>query len=78
MEKFNLKNQALKVHEKKLQQQLQQRKEMGKAEYEVENESVRVYTERLRKLEKQFYQLCLDRLSVDCVVCELEVYAREQ
>ncbi|KAM7396417.1 hypothetical protein PAMP_019458 [Pampus punctatissimus] len=32
--KFNLKNQALKAQEKKLQQQLQQKKEMGKAEYE--------------------------------------------
>lgn len=36
LEKFSLKNQALKVHEKKLQQQLQQKKEMGKAEYEVQ------------------------------------------
>lgn len=35
-----MKNQMLKVQEKKLQQQLQQKKEMGKAEYEVENESV--------------------------------------
>ncbi|KAM7414192.1 hypothetical protein PAMA_019149 [Pampus argenteus] len=32
--KFNLKNQALKAQEKKLQQQLQQKKEMGKAEHE--------------------------------------------
>lgn len=53
MENINLKNQALKVYEKKLQQQLQQKKEMGKAEHEVENESVRVYNPgRLRKLEK--------------------------
>ncbi|XP_017274407.1 coiled-coil domain-containing protein 113 [Kryptolebias marmoratus] len=35
LEKFNLKNQTLKVQEKKLQQQLQQKKEMGKADYEV-------------------------------------------
>ncbi|XP_072241273.1 cilia- and flagella-associated protein 263 [Leuresthes tenuis] len=35
LEKFNLKNQALKVQEKKLLQQLQQKKEMGKADYEV-------------------------------------------
>ncbi|XP_037623700.1 coiled-coil domain-containing protein 113 [Sebastes umbrosus] len=34
LENFNLKNQALKVYEKKLQQQLQQKKEMGKAEHE--------------------------------------------
>ncbi|XP_068579073.1 cilia- and flagella-associated protein 263 [Cebidichthys violaceus] len=34
LEKFNLKNQTLKAHEKKLQQQLQQKKETGKAEYE--------------------------------------------
>lgn len=46
LEKFNLKNRALKAHEKKLQQQLQQKKEMGKAEYEVENQSVRVHIQR--------------------------------
>lgn len=40
LEKFNVKNQILKVQEKKLQQQLQQKKDLGKAEYEVENESV--------------------------------------
>ncbi|XP_068459598.1 cilia- and flagella-associated protein 263 isoform X2 [Clinocottus analis] len=34
LEKLILKNQTLKAHEKKLQQQLQQKKEMGKAEYE--------------------------------------------
>ncbi|XP_059190761.1 coiled-coil domain-containing protein 113 [Centropristis striata] len=34
LEKFKLKNQALKVQVKKLQQQLQQKKDMGKAEYE--------------------------------------------
>ncbi|XP_053175748.1 coiled-coil domain-containing protein 113 [Scomber japonicus] len=34
LEKFKLKNQALKAQEKKLQQQLQQKKELGKAEYE--------------------------------------------
>ncbi|XP_029992830.1 cilia- and flagella-associated protein 263 [Sphaeramia orbicularis] len=34
LEKYSLKNQALKAHEKKLQQQLQKRREMGKAEYE--------------------------------------------
>ncbi|XP_075944905.1 cilia- and flagella-associated protein 263 [Anarhichas minor] len=34
LEKFNLKNRMLKAHEKKLQQQLQQKKETGKAEYE--------------------------------------------
>ncbi|XP_026166773.1 coiled-coil domain-containing protein 113 [Mastacembelus armatus] len=34
LEKFNLKNQALKVQEKKFQQQLQQKKEMGKHDYE--------------------------------------------
>uniref|UniRef100_A0A3Q3C7Q2 Cilia- and flagella-associated protein 263 n=1 Tax=Haplochromis burtoni TaxID=8153 RepID=A0A3Q3C7Q2_HAPBU len=34
LETLNVKNQALKLHEKKLLQQLQQKKEMGKAEYE--------------------------------------------
>ncbi|XP_070687588.1 cilia- and flagella-associated protein 263 [Pempheris klunzingeri] len=34
LERFNLKNQALKAHEKKLQLQLQQKKETGKSEYE--------------------------------------------
>ncbi|XP_069019341.1 cilia- and flagella-associated protein 263 [Embiotoca jacksoni] len=34
LEKFSMKNQALKVREKKLLQQIQQKKEMGKAEYE--------------------------------------------
>uniref|UniRef100_A0A3Q0RPV3 Cilia- and flagella-associated protein 263 n=1 Tax=Amphilophus citrinellus TaxID=61819 RepID=A0A3Q0RPV3_AMPCI len=34
LERFDLKNQALKLQEKKLLQQLQQKKEMGKAEYE--------------------------------------------
>ncbi|KAK9516933.1 hypothetical protein VZT92_024839 [Zoarces viviparus] len=34
LEKFNLKNRTLKAHEKKLQQQLQQKKETGKTEYE--------------------------------------------
>ncbi|TKS73178.1 Coiled-coil domain-containing protein 113 [Collichthys lucidus] len=34
LEKFNLKIQALKIHEKKLRQQLQQKKDVGKAEYE--------------------------------------------
>lgn len=35
LEQFYLKNQALKVHERKLRQQLQQKKEMPKTEYEV-------------------------------------------
>ncbi|KAM4573339.1 cilia- and flagella-associated protein 263 isoform 2-T2 [Odontesthes bonariensis] len=35
LERFNLKNQTLKVQEKRLLQQLQQKKEMGKADYEV-------------------------------------------
>ncbi|XP_023137094.2 coiled-coil domain-containing protein 113 isoform X2 [Amphiprion ocellaris] len=34
LEKFHLKNQALKVHKKKLLQQLQQKKEIGKVQYE--------------------------------------------
>lgn len=41
VEKFNLKNQTLKVLEKKLEQQLQQKKEAGKAEYEVDSKSVK-------------------------------------
>lgn len=61
LEKFNLKIQALKIHEKKLRQQLQQKKDVGKAEYEVDNES----PERPRKLEKSFI------LSVDCDSCVL-------
>uniref|UniRef100_A0A671YJH3 Cilia- and flagella-associated protein 263 n=1 Tax=Sparus aurata TaxID=8175 RepID=A0A671YJH3_SPAAU len=54
-EKYNLKNHALKVHEKKLQQQLQQRrteKDTGAAEFKVENRSVKAAS-------------CL--LSVDCL-----------
>ncbi|XP_006795890.1 coiled-coil domain-containing protein 113-like [Neolamprologus brichardi] len=47
LETLNVKNQALKLHEKKLLQQLQQKKEMGKAEYEVENESKCVAVKRL-------------------------------
>ncbi|XP_041852623.1 coiled-coil domain-containing protein 113 isoform X3 [Melanotaenia boesemani] len=35
LEKFNLKNQTLRAQEKKLLQQIKQKKEMGKAEYEV-------------------------------------------
>lgn len=42
LERFDLKNQALKLQEKKLLQQLQQKKEMGKAEYE---EFFQVYDE---------------------------------
>ncbi|KAF3854528.1 hypothetical protein F7725_022583 [Dissostichus mawsoni] len=38
VEKLTRKNHALKVHEKKLQQQLQQKKETGKAEYEEYSE----------------------------------------
>ncbi|KAG8012474.1 hypothetical protein GBF38_020243 [Nibea albiflora] len=34
LEKFNLKIQAMKIYEKKLRQQLQQKKDVGKAEYE--------------------------------------------
>ncbi|XP_010775560.1 coiled-coil domain-containing protein 113-like [Notothenia coriiceps] len=41
VEKLTRKNHALKVHEKKLQQQLQQKKETGKAEYEVDDENTR-------------------------------------
>ena len=63
LEKFILKNQTLKAHEKKLQQQLQQKKEMGKAEYEVEH---------------YLFTLYLNRLSVDHVVCQLDCYARER
>uniref|UniRef100_UPI0037E8354F cilia- and flagella-associated protein 263 n=1 Tax=Semicossyphus pulcher TaxID=241346 RepID=UPI0037E8354F len=45
-EKLHLKNQALKVQEKKLQQQLQQKIEAGKAvEYKVEHSFLKVYPE---------------------------------
>lgn len=40
LEKFNLKNQTLQIQEKKLLQQLHQQKEMGKSDYEVENDSL--------------------------------------
>ncbi|KAM9854293.1 cilia- and flagella-associated protein 263 [Aulostomus maculatus] len=43
LEKFKLKNQALKAQEKKLQQQLHQKKEMAKAEYE---ETFQEYSEQ--------------------------------
>lgn len=42
MEKLHLKNQALKVLEKKLDLQLQQKKEAAKAEYEVNHKSLSV------------------------------------
>lgn len=42
VKKFNLKNQALKTLKKKLEQQLEQKKEAGKANYEVENKCKRL------------------------------------
>lgn len=51
LEKLHLKNQALKVQEKKLQQQLRHKKEMGKAEYEVEK--VRLYNTEATKAERK-------------------------
>eukprot|EP00064_Thunnus_orientalis_P017996 superscaffoldBa00003994_g18084 len=70
LEKFNLKNQALKVQEKKLQQQLQQKKETGKAEYEVENKSVKdifqAYNEQ--RIEKNLDELQVNNLKVQRVL----------
>ncbi|XP_034734313.1 coiled-coil domain-containing protein 113 isoform X1 [Etheostoma cragini] len=63
LEKFNLKNQALKAHEKKLQQQLQQKKEMGKAEYE---DIFQEYSEH--RMEKNLDELQVNNLKVQRVL----------
>uniref|UniRef100_A0A668T3H8 Cilia- and flagella-associated protein 263 n=1 Tax=Oreochromis aureus TaxID=47969 RepID=A0A668T3H8_OREAU len=68
LETFNVKNQALKLHEKKLLQQLQQKKEMGKAEYEVENESKCVAVRRLCRL---WVRLLHKRTENQCTVSYL-------
>lgn len=69
------KNHALKVHEKKLQQQLQQKKETGKAEYEVDDESVRVITRGANKARKSV-TLCLSVTVTMCgtVCCFLKIF----
>ncbi|XP_063754101.1 coiled-coil domain-containing protein 113 isoform X3 [Eleginops maclovinus] len=58
LEKWTRKNHALKVHEKKLQQQLQQKKEMGKAEYEIFQE----YSEQ--RIDKNLDELQVSNLKV--------------
>ncbi|KAF1387107.1 hypothetical protein PFLUV_G00101830 [Perca fluviatilis] len=63
LEKFNLKNRALKAHEKKLQQQLQQKKEMGKAEYE---DIFQEYSEQ--RIDKNLDELQLNNLKVQRVL----------
>ncbi|KAA8590621.1 hypothetical protein FQN60_014555 [Etheostoma spectabile] len=63
LEKFTLKNQALKAHEKKLQQQLQQKKEMGKAEYE---DIFQEYSEH--RMEKNLDELQVNNLKVQRVL----------
>ncbi|KAI3371549.1 hypothetical protein L3Q82_024131, partial [Scortum barcoo] len=63
LEKFNVKNQALKVQKKKLQQQLQQRKETGKAEYE---EIFHEYNEQ--RIDKNPDELQVNHLKVQRVL----------
>ncbi|XP_044212729.1 coiled-coil domain-containing protein 113 [Thunnus albacares] len=63
LEKFNLKNQALKVQEKKLQQQLQQKKETGKAEYE---DIFQAYNEQ--RIDKNLDELQVNNLKVQRVL----------
>ncbi|KAM3608741.1 uncharacterized protein V6R79_003938 [Siganus canaliculatus] len=63
MEKFNLKNQALKVLEKKLQQQLQQKRDMGKTEYE---EIFQDYSEEIT--DKNLDELQVNNLKVQRVL----------
>ncbi|XP_018548847.1 coiled-coil domain-containing protein 113, partial [Lates calcarifer] len=63
LEKLNLKNQALKVQEKKLQQQLQQKKETGKAEYE---EFFQEYSEQ--RIDKNLDELQVNSLKVQRVL----------
>ncbi|XP_054476724.1 coiled-coil domain-containing protein 113 [Anoplopoma fimbria] len=64
LEKYNLKNQTLKAQEKKLQQQLQQRKEMGKAEYE---DIFQEYSEQ--RIDKNLDELQVNSLKVLRVLC---------
>ncbi|KAM9351960.1 cilia- and flagella-associated protein 263-like [Symphorus nematophorus] len=63
LEKLNLKNQALKIHEKKLHQQLRQKKETGKAEYE---EIFQEYSEQT--IEKNLDELQVNNLKVQRVL----------
>ncbi|XP_070829041.1 cilia- and flagella-associated protein 263 [Chaetodon trifascialis] len=63
LEKFNLKNQALKLHERKLQQQLQQRREMAKTEYE---EIFPEHSEQI--MEKNLEELQVNNLKVQRVL----------
>ncbi|XP_034079297.1 coiled-coil domain-containing protein 113 [Gymnodraco acuticeps] len=62
VEKLTRKNHALKVHEKKLQQQLQQKKETGKAEYEIFQE----YSEQ--RIDKNRDELQVNKLKVQRVL----------
>ncbi|XP_041795767.1 coiled-coil domain-containing protein 113 [Chelmon rostratus] len=59
LEQFYLKNQALKVHERKLRQQLQQKKEMPKTEYE---ENFQDYSEQ--RISKNLHELQVNSLKV--------------
>ncbi|XP_044050227.1 coiled-coil domain-containing protein 113 isoform X2 [Siniperca chuatsi] len=63
LEKFHLKNRALKVHLKKLQQQLQQKKETGKAEYE---EMFQEYCEQ--RIDRNLDELQVNNLKVQRVL----------
>ncbi|KAK5928363.1 hypothetical protein CgunFtcFv8_013431 [Champsocephalus gunnari] len=62
VEKLTRKNHALKVYEKKLQQQLQQKKETGKAEYEIFQE----YSEQ--RIDKNRDELQVNNLKVQRVL----------
>ncbi|XP_068170280.1 cilia- and flagella-associated protein 263-like isoform X2 [Antennarius striatus] len=63
LEKLNMKNQELKAHEKKLQQQLLQKKETGKAEYE---EFFQEHSEQ--RVEKNLDELQVNNLKIQRVL----------
>ncbi|XP_042369665.1 coiled-coil domain-containing protein 113-like, partial [Plectropomus leopardus] len=63
LENYNLKNQALKAHMKKLQQQLHQKKEMGKAEHE---DIFQEYSEQ--RIDKNLEELQVHNLKVQRVL----------
>ncbi|XP_038563135.1 coiled-coil domain-containing protein 113 isoform X2 [Micropterus salmoides] len=63
LEKLTLKNRALKVHRKKLQQQLQQKKEAGKNEYE---DLFQEYSEQ--RMDKNLEELQVNNLKVQRVL----------
>ncbi|CAG5958320.1 unnamed protein product [Menidia menidia] len=68
LEKFHLKNQALKIQEKKLLQQLQQKKELEKADYEV---FFQEYSEPIMDRN-------LDELQINCLKAQQNLNAHKE